>query len=172
MEEGGNTMTSIEALELYNNITFHLEVTNLFQYWTSSRIASALTPSVYSTCVCACVCVLPNKHGVWSQLQWRIFISIDLTAWSWGILFNNCCLYSRGKPQDKCPLCQASYLPEHKGIVCRVCQVSLGDHWVCGCDSYIVANIAGGWSRKRRQGPNDKNRKMNSEDFLSFIYKV
>ena len=32
MEEGGNTMTSIEALELYNNITFHLEVTNLFQY--------------------------------------------------------------------------------------------------------------------------------------------
>ena len=30
----------------------------------------------------------------------------------------------RGKPQDKCPLCQASYLPEHKGIVCRVCQVA------------------------------------------------
>eukprot|EP00731_Ephydatia_muelleri_P009629 Em0005g215a len=30
----------------------------------------------------------------------------------------------RGKPQDKCPLCLASYLPEHRGIVCRVCQVA------------------------------------------------
>ena len=29
----------------------------------------------------------------------------------------------RGKPQEKCPLCQTCYLPEHKGTVCRVCQV-------------------------------------------------
>ena len=30
----------------------------------------------------------------------------------------------RGKPQEKCPLCQTSYLPEFKGIVCKICQVN------------------------------------------------
>ena len=29
----------------------------------------------------------------------------------------------RGKPQEKCPLCQASFCPEYKGIVCTVCKV-------------------------------------------------
>ncbi|KAG1700924.1 Coatomer subunit alpha [Nymphon striatum] len=30
----------------------------------------------------------------------------------------------RGKPEEKCPLCQASYLPEFKGRLCQVCGVS------------------------------------------------
>lgn len=30
----------------------------------------------------------------------------------------------RGKPEVKCPLCQASYFPEFKGSVCKVCSVS------------------------------------------------
>ncbi|XP_031557525.1 coatomer subunit alpha-like isoform X1 [Actinia tenebrosa] len=30
----------------------------------------------------------------------------------------------RGKPQEKCPLCQTSYCPEFKGIVCEVCKVA------------------------------------------------
>lgn len=30
----------------------------------------------------------------------------------------------RGKPEVQCPLCGASYLPEHKGITCRVCSVA------------------------------------------------
>jgi coatomer protein complex subunit alpha (xenin) len=30
----------------------------------------------------------------------------------------------RGKPQEKCPLCQTCYFPEFKGIVCKVCQVA------------------------------------------------
>ena len=32
--------------------------------------------------------------------------------------------YFRGKPQEKCPLCQASYFPDYKGNVCNVCKVS------------------------------------------------
>ncbi|XP_065175789.1 coatomer subunit alpha-like [Sycon ciliatum] len=35
----------------------------------------------------------------------------------------------RGKAQEKCPLCQAAYLPEHKGKVCTVCEVA-----EIGCD--------------------------------------
>ena len=31
---------------------------------------------------------------------------------------------SRGKPQEKCPLCQASYFPEYKGTLCGVCKVN------------------------------------------------
>lgn len=36
------------------------------------------------------------------------------------------CLFCvfRGKPQEKCPLCQASYCPEFKGTVCNVCKVA------------------------------------------------
>lgn len=30
----------------------------------------------------------------------------------------------RGKPQEKCPLCQASYCPEFKGTICNVCKVA------------------------------------------------
>ncbi|MCL4128899.1 UNVERIFIED_CONTAM: hypothetical protein GTU68_009020 [Idotea baltica] len=30
----------------------------------------------------------------------------------------------RGKPETTCPLCGASYLPEHKGIVCLICKVA------------------------------------------------
>lgn len=30
----------------------------------------------------------------------------------------------RGKPQEKCPLCQASYLPDYKGTICNVCKVA------------------------------------------------
>ncbi|XP_026754434.1 coatomer subunit alpha [Galleria mellonella] len=30
----------------------------------------------------------------------------------------------RGKPEEKCPLCSASYLPEHKGKLCAVCGVA------------------------------------------------
>ena len=33
-------------------------------------------------------------------------------------------LFHSGKPQEKCPLCEACYMPEFKGSVCRVCQVS------------------------------------------------
>ena len=33
------------------------------------------------------------------------------------------CLF-RGKPQEKCPLCQASYCPEFKGTICCVCKVA------------------------------------------------
>ena len=33
------------------------------------------------------------------------------------------CLF-RGKPQEKCPLCQASYCPEFKGTICSVCKVA------------------------------------------------
>ena len=31
--------------------------------------------------------------------------------------------FSRGKPQEKCPLCQASYFPDYKGKLCQVCKV-------------------------------------------------
>jgi len=30
----------------------------------------------------------------------------------------------RGKPEEKCPLCQASYKPEYKGTICKICKVS------------------------------------------------
>lgn len=30
----------------------------------------------------------------------------------------------RGKPEEKCPLCLASYLPKYKGCVCNVCKVA------------------------------------------------
>eukprot|EP00794_Sanderia_malayensis_P012655 gene12655-13955_t len=30
----------------------------------------------------------------------------------------------RGKPQEKCPLCQATYTPEQKGKICLVCKVA------------------------------------------------
>jgi coatomer protein complex subunit alpha (xenin) len=30
----------------------------------------------------------------------------------------------RGKPEEKCPFCAASYLPDHKGKLCTVCGVS------------------------------------------------
>lgn len=30
----------------------------------------------------------------------------------------------RGKPEEKCPLCGASYEPEFKGVVCDVCTVA------------------------------------------------
>ncbi|XP_076029006.1 coatomer subunit alpha isoform X2 [Oratosquilla oratoria] len=30
----------------------------------------------------------------------------------------------RGKKEIQCPLCSASYLPEHEGIVCTICQVA------------------------------------------------
>ena len=30
----------------------------------------------------------------------------------------------RGKVQEKCPLCGASYMPEYKGTVCKICLVS------------------------------------------------
>ena len=29
----------------------------------------------------------------------------------------------RGKPQEKCPLCNASYVPDLKGTVCKICKV-------------------------------------------------
>lgn len=30
----------------------------------------------------------------------------------------------RGKPEEKCPLCSASYLPQFKGCLCNVCDVA------------------------------------------------
>ena len=30
----------------------------------------------------------------------------------------------RGKPQEKCPLCQATYTPAQKGKLCTICKVS------------------------------------------------
>lgn len=30
----------------------------------------------------------------------------------------------RGKPEEKCPLCGASYLPQYKGKTCNICLVS------------------------------------------------
>ncbi|XP_014253737.1 coatomer subunit alpha [Cimex lectularius] len=41
----------------------------------------------------------------------------------------NICAYSytpiyRGKPEEKCPFCGACYLPQYKGKVCNVCNVS------------------------------------------------
>lgn len=30
----------------------------------------------------------------------------------------------RGKPEEKCPLCATSYLPQYKGTVCAVCEVA------------------------------------------------
>ena len=30
----------------------------------------------------------------------------------------------RGKPEEKCPLCNASYLPQYKNSLCKVCDVS------------------------------------------------
>lgn len=41
----------------------------------------------------------------------------------------NLCAYSykpiyRGKPEEKCPLCGASYIPQYKGNVCNVCEVA------------------------------------------------
>lgn len=30
----------------------------------------------------------------------------------------------RGKPEEKCSLCMASFLPEHKGKLCAVCGVA------------------------------------------------
>ena len=38
------------------------------------------------------------------------------------------CFLCRGKPHEKCPLCQTNYLPEFKGIVCKICQVSFVSH--------------------------------------------
>ena len=29
-----------------------------------------------------------------------------------------------GKAQEKCPLCQVSYVPDYKGNVCKMCMVS------------------------------------------------
>lgn len=43
-------------------------------------------------------------------------------------------LHTRGKAQEKCPLCGASYMPEYKGTVCKVCQVSWeGGMWRVRC---------------------------------------
>ena len=43
--------------------------------------------------------------------------------------FSLCCMtYTpiyRGKPEEKCPLCQASYQPQFKGTICKICKVSL-----------------------------------------------
>ena len=39
-------------------------------------------------------------------------------------VYSFCYSISRGKPQEKCPLCQASYFPENKGRLCSVCKVS------------------------------------------------
>ena len=43
--------------------------------------------------------------------------------------FSLCCIsYTpiyRGKPEEKCPLCGASYKPEYKGTICNICKVSL-----------------------------------------------
>jgi len=43
--------------------------------------------------------------------------------------FSLCCVtYTpiyRGKPEEKCPLCQASYKPEYKGTICKICRVRL-----------------------------------------------
>lgn len=39
----------------------------------------------------------------------------------------------RGKPEVQCPLCGASYLPEHKGITCKICDVAQ-----VGKDSIVV----------------------------------
>ncbi|XP_047126355.1 coatomer subunit alpha isoform X1 [Hydra vulgaris] len=30
----------------------------------------------------------------------------------------------RGKPEEKCPLCQASYKPQYKGTICKICEVA------------------------------------------------
>jgi coatomer protein complex subunit alpha (xenin) len=30
----------------------------------------------------------------------------------------------RGKPEEKCPLCESFYLPEYKNTVCTVCEVA------------------------------------------------
>jgi coatomer protein complex subunit alpha (xenin) len=30
----------------------------------------------------------------------------------------------RGKPEEKCPLCESSYLPQYKNRVCIVCEVA------------------------------------------------
>ena len=42
--------------------------------------------------------------------------------------FNMCAIsyvpIYRGKPEVSCPLCNASYLPEHTGKLCTVCGVS------------------------------------------------
>lgn len=42
--------------------------------------------------------------------------------------FSLCCMtYTpiyRGKPEEKCPLCQASYQPEFKGTICKICKVA------------------------------------------------
>ena len=45
-------------------------------------------------------------------------------------------LLHRGKPHEKCPLCQTRYLPEFKGIVCKICQVCL---WCSFCFNGIHA---------------------------------
>jgi coatomer subunit alpha len=35
----------------------------------------------------------------------------------------------RGKAEEKCPLCSASYLPQHKGVLCAVCNLAeIGKH--------------------------------------------
>lgn len=42
--------------------------------------------------------------------------------------FSLCCMtYTpiyRGNPEEKCPLCQASYQPEFKGSICKICKVA------------------------------------------------
>ena len=44
-------------------------------------------------------------------------------------MFSSLCYYTcSGKPcTEKCPLCQASYVPDHKGKVCKVCKVSVSN---------------------------------------------
>ena len=64
-----------------------------------------------------------NHHSSGSPI-WRVFV-----YYCCNLLF--CCFncfLCRGKPHEKCPLCQTNYLPEFKGIVCKICQVSFVSH--------------------------------------------
>ena len=54
-----------------------------------------------------------------------------------------CIHLCRGKPQEKCPLCQTCYFPEFKGTVCKVCQVCVCVVMcVCMC-VYVGVGVGG-----------------------------
>ena len=53
-------------------------------------------------------------------LKVKVLCSMCVTKiLSLGVVFR-----CRGKPQEKCSLCGTSYVPELKGTLCKVCQVS------------------------------------------------
>lgn len=51
------------------------------------------------------------------QLQYNEYNPFSLCGYSYRPIYH-------GKPEEKCPLCSTSYMPQYKGYLCRVCEVA------------------------------------------------